>query len=235
MTSETKFATGYSSVWREITPLSDGYWAVENMLTRRVVEPLQNRAPKEMRGLVNELAFIGFSKLLAHSKMPTSIEVKQILIGEISTAVNYINRVSPAEDLKVESVGDTCIQESIQLCQRLLSFFPSGVERITRPKFKGCGIINSCEGDIQVGSSLYEVKAGDRSFRVTDIRQLLTYAALAYSSGELNFSKIGLFNPRTGMAWVKSIDDICLAISGAKANDILPKIIDHMQAPSVYR
>lgn len=235
MTSETKFATGYSSIWREITPLSDGYWAVENMLTRRVSEPLKNQAPKEMRGFVNELAFIAFSKLLDHSKKPDSKAIHQALTAEINTAINYINRVNPTEKIEAKSVNDDCIREASQICQRLLNFFPTGAEKIVRPKFKGCGIINSCEGDIQVGSSLYEVKAGDRGFRVTDIRQLLTYAALAYSSGDLNFSKIGLFNPRTGMAWAKSLDDVCLAISGTKANDVFPKIIEHMQSPSAYR
>jgi len=235
MTSETKFATGYSSIWREITPLSDGYWAVENMLTRRVVVPLLNQAPKEMRGLVNELAFIAFSKLLDSPKKPSSTKIHQTLTAEIHVAVDYINRVSSAENIKIESVDKNCIQEASQICQRLLNFFPSGAEKIIRPKFQGCGTINSCEGDIKVGGSLYEIKAGDRNFRVTDIRQLLTYAALAYSSGDLNFSKIGLFNPRTGMTWAKSLDDVCLAISGTKANDVLPKIIEHMQSPSVYR
>jgi hypothetical protein len=99
----------------------------------------------------------------------------------------------------------------------------------------GCGIVNSCEGDVQVGESLYEVKAGDRGFRVSDIRQLLIYAALAYSSDNLSFTKIGLFNPRTGMAWTKSIDEVCIAISGTKANDVLPRVVEHMQTSSIYR
>ncbi|MDP3886205.1 hypothetical protein [Hydrogenophaga sp.] len=235
MTSETKFASGYSSVWREITPLSDGYWAIENMLTRRVVEPLQNRAPKDMRGLVNELAFIGFSKLANSSTKPSSAKIIETLKAEVCVAVDYINRVSSAENIKNEAVDAACIHESALICERLLNFFPSGTKRIIRPQFKGCGIISSCEGDVQVGENLYEVKAGDRSFRVSDIRQLLTYAALAYSSDSLSFSRIGLFNPRTGMAWAKSLDEVCIAISGTKANDVLPRVIEHMQSTSIYR
>jgi hypothetical protein len=235
MTSETKFASGYSSVWREITPLSDGYWAIENMLTRRVVEPLQNRAPKDMRGLVNELAFIGFSKLANTSSKPSPKQISTTIESEIRTAVDYINRVSFADNIKHENVDSVCINESGLICKRLLDFFPSGTTRIIRPQFMGCGIVNSCEGDVQVGESLYEVKAGDRGFRVSDIRQLLIYAALAYSSDNLSFTKIGLFNPRTGMAWTKSIDEVCIAISGTKANDVLPRVVEHMQTSSIYR
>lgn len=229
MTSETKFATGFTSVWREITPLSDGYWVVENMLTRRVISPLLNRAPKGIRGAVNELAFIGFSKLAREGRRIARDEVFTTLKESISTTIDYINRLAPTEILREESIDEVCLREAMQLTLRLLNFFPSGVNTQIRPRFKGCGIVNACEGDVISGNQLFEVKAGDRGFRVSDLRQLLMYSALAYASDELAFSRIGLFNPRTGMAWSKSLDEVCVSISGLRANDVLPKLVDHMQ------
>lgn len=235
MTSETKFATSFTSVWREVTPLSDGYWAIENMLTRRVVAPMPNRAPKGVRGAINELAFIGFSKLASQKRRIQREEIFSALKDSISETVGYINRLSPNDLLKEDAIDDVCLREAMQLTLRLLNFFPYGANTQIRPKFKGCGIINACEGDVISGNLLIEVKAGDRGFRVSDLRQLLVYSALAYASSESNFTRIGLFNPRTGMAWSKSLDEVCMSISGLRANDVLPKLVDHMQALTASR
>jgi hypothetical protein len=229
MTSETKFATSFTSVWREVTPLSDGYWAVENMLTRRIVAPMPNKAPKGVRGAVNELAFIGFSKLANQNRRIPRDEIITTLKASISEVVSYINRLSPNDLLHEDAIDDVCLREAMQLTLRLLNFFPSGTTTQIRPKFKGCGIVNACEGDVISRDLLIEVKAGDRGFRVSDLRQLLVYSALAYASDENRFTRIGLFNPRTGMAWSKSLDEVCMSISGLRANDVLPKLVDHMQ------
>lgn len=234
MTSETKFATGFTSVWRDVTPLSDGYWSVENMLTRRVGPPIPNRAPKEVRGAVNELAFIGYTMLANKKKRVARDDVHTTLKEVIPTAVAYINRLSSAELLSEVSIDDVCLREAMQITLRLLNFFPTGTPSLIRPKFKGCGMVNACEGDVISGNHLYEVKAGDRGFRVSDLRQLLVYSALAYASNEVAFTRIGLFNPRTGMTWSKDLDEVCMSISGLRANDVLPRLVDHMQSMSVY-
>ena len=65
MISEHRFASTYASVWRSITPLSDGYWKTHNQLINRVARPVQSRSPKEIRGLVNELAFVAFCEVAA--------------------------------------------------------------------------------------------------------------------------------------------------------------------------
>lgn len=233
MTSETKFSTGFTSVWREVTPLSDGYWGVENMLTRRVAAPIPNRAPSDLRGAVNELAFIAFEKLADGKTRVPREEVYATLKHSIPVVISYINRISPSEKLIEESIDDICLREAALMTLRLLTFFPAGAKRHLRPKFRGCGIINACEGDVIASDHLYEVKAGDRPFRVSDLRQLLTYSALAYAANELRFTRLGLFNPRTGMAWSKSLDEVCISISGLRANDVLPKLIEHMQLTSI--
>ena len=209
-------------------PLSDGYWAVENLLTRSISEPMHNKAPKEMRGLVNELAFIAFCSAIAVSRTLTRDAIRNAITDAIPSAVGYINRVSSAEPVTVQDVDETCIRESAQLVLRLLSFCPTGTSVKIRPKFSGCGMIAACEGDLIVGDCLYEIKAGDRPFRISDLRQLLTYSALAFASGNLTFNRLGLFNPRTGKVWVRSIDHVCHAVSGQRANDVLSRVVEHM-------
>lgn len=235
MTSEHRFISSFTSVWREVTPLSDGYWHVENMLVERLYTPIPNRASKEMRGLVNELAFIAFTRI-AHTGRDASRTVVLGAVREsIPTAVRYINRITSGDPLSNDLVDDVCVREAGYLAFRLLAYFPVSIGMTIRPQFIGCGALSACEGDIVSRNCLYEVKAGDRGFRVSDIRQLLVYSALAYASNQLTFERVGLFNPRTGMAWSRSVDDVCKAVSGLRASDVLPRLIDHFTTTVVSR
>ena len=121
------------------------------------------------------------------------------------------------------------------LALRLLHFFPEHHPTTLRPRFRGCGLVSAREGDVLEGDCLYEVKAGDRAFRITDLRQLLFYAALAYSSGSLGFQKLGLFNPRTGAAWVRTLDQVCQSIAGVMAIDTLSTLVSQFSEVSVSR
>jgi hypothetical protein len=235
MTSETRFATSFTSVWREVTPLSDGYWSIENLLAKRMSPPIRNRAPKELRGLVNELAFIAFCDLVRHHSRTGRENVSSAVIRSIPEAVAYINRVSGTAPVLLSAVDPVCIREASHISLRLLRFFPTGARVTVRPTFVGCGIVAQCEGDVLVGDCLYEVKAGDRGFRVSDLRQLLVYAALAYASDQLSFHRIGLFNPRTGLAWTRTLDEVCRAVSGLLANDVLPRIVQYLTPTSASR
>jgi hypothetical protein len=93
------------------------------------------------------------------------------------------------------------------------------------PKFPGCGIIDTCFGDVRCGEALYEIKAGDRNFRSVDIRQLLVYAALGKSAGLAPLRQLGLFNPRTGLSFCMNLDDLCLEVSGISSEELLAELI----------
>ena len=86
-------------------------------------------------------------------------------------------------------------------------------------------MISSCEGDVFFESTLFEVKAGQRTFRAVDLKQLLTYAALNNSAQMPPIVSLGLFNPRMGISFCSEIDSICLEISGCTAAELLPEII----------
>ncbi|WP_228121940.1 hypothetical protein [Variovorax paradoxus] len=137
--------------------------------------------------------------------------------------------------MDASDVSATCIQEASAIASNLLDTFPAKPGDVLRPKFLGCGILGAAEGDIISSGCLYEIKAGARAFRISDIRQLLVYSTLAYASGSLEFDRIGLCNPRTGAFWVKSLDSICQSISGLKASDVLSNLARHFDSLDSYQ
>lgn len=235
MISEHQFASHYLSVWHAVTPLADGFWAAENLMVDRIVPPLTARAPANMRAVVNEAAFRVFCALYGEPKQLERSEIYAVIDEQIGNSIAYLERFSSTSSFVAENVGEKCRWEAGELALRLLRFFPGVKAATLRPKFTGCGIISACEGDLIEGPCLYEIKAGDRAFRIGDLRQLLTYSALAYAKGSLTFKEIGLFNPRTGICWRKSLEEVSHALSGRRLSDTLSALVDQFSGASASR
>lgn len=236
MISEHKFAANFSSIWKEVMPLGDGHWAIDNVFLSRLHAPLKNRVEPSSRGLVNELAFMTFERASGGTRMFKRMDVSQTVRECLPDAVAYVNRVSIGRrghpPLNINpAIDDAMIREAGQVALRLLANFkrPSLLE--IRPKFRGCGAVSACEGDLIYENCLYEIKAGDRNFRILDVKQLLVYCALASAAGDLRFSRIGLYNPRTGLHWAAHLDEICKRVSGRRASDLLGTLVEHFSAP----
>lgn len=235
MISEHDFAGGYSSVWNELTPLSDGYWKFENMLVTRWVAPIPSRADIRMRGVVNETSFRAFCSLRREGGLIDRTRVLSAVDSHAPDSIDYVGRLSPKLKPDALDFDESCRREAVMLALRLLHFFPGQAPTVLRPSFKGCGLISACEGDLIEGDCLYEVKAGDRAFRIADVRQLLVYSALAYAAGVLDFRRIGLFNPRTGSVWVRTLDHVCESLAGVRSVDTLSALARHFSSASVSR
>lgn len=235
MISEHEFSAGYGSFWHNLTPLSDGYWKVENMLVMRSLEPLVPRSEVKMRGVVNETSFRAFCAIRQTGGEVDRARVLAEVDAHALDAINYVSRLTSRFTPTDSDFDESCRREATQLALRLLHFFPGHEPTTLRPIFKGCGLISSCEGDLIEGDCLYEVKAGDRAFRITDLRQLLIYSALAYSAGNLSFKRIGLFNPRTGSSWTRTLDQVCNAVAGERAVDTLSALVGSFSSISVSR
>jgi len=235
MISEHDFASGYGSLWHSLSPLSDGYWKIENMLVKRALPPMGSRADVKMRGVVNETAFRAFCTIQGDKSTVDPARAMAAVDSSAPGAVEYVARLTSRFKPTHADFDDHCRRESAHLALRLLHYFPGTGATTLRPAFRGCGLLSACEGDLIEGDCLYEIKAGDRAFRIADLRQLLIYSALAYAAGELKFSRIGLFNPRTGSAWVRTLDQVCSAIAGVKAADTLSALVGTFSAASVSR
>lgn len=235
MISEHEFANGYASIWNQVTPLSSGYWKMENMLLTRESPAVEARADKKMRGVVNEVAFRAFCALRPEGRRFDKPRLVAAVQANISDSIEYVARLAPAAKLEDQVFDDVCTQEAAELAGHLLGFFRGYMPTTLRPKFCGCGVVSACEGDVIEGNCLYEIKAGERQFRISDLRQLLVYSALAFSAGKLTFQRIGLVNPRTGVAWTRTLDGVCQSIAGARPVDVLSALVGHFSSASVSR
>lgn len=235
MISEHQFSTHYSSSWHSVAPLSDGFWAIENKRVDRIEAPLPPIAPKGMRAIINEAAFRAFCNVHPIARPIKRSQIVDAVSGSFQDAIDYVARFSNAPQVLLSDIDDPCQREAVALVDRLASHFPENSTAKLRPHFSGCGIISACEGDLIVNGCLYEVKAGDRPFRLLDLKQLLTYAALAYADDALNFTHLGLFNPRTGVTWRRSLDEVCRSISGLRPSDTLSALVEQFSVASVSR
>lgn len=235
MISEHQFATHYSSAWHAVAPLSDGFWAIENLQVERVARPLHPRAPKGMRAIVNEAAFRTFCDLHPARNTVERGDIPAALNLRFQDAIDYVARFSNAPPVVVADIDDDCRKEAGSLVLRLLHYFSGQAPTVLRPRFSGCGLISACEGDLIEGTCLYEVKSGDRAFRILDLRQLLTYSALAYAARQLTFTEVGLLNPRRGVVWRRSLEDVCLSISGLRLSDTLSALVEQFSGASASR
>ncbi|WPO43337.1 hypothetical protein [Tardiphaga sp. 42S5] len=105
----------------------------------------------------------------------------------------------------------------------------------TKPQFSGCGIIDSCEGDVYFDGQLFEIKAGDRNIRSVDLRQLLVYSALNFAEKKRKIERVGLFNPRIGTYFSSTIEELCIEISGRSAIEMLSELVRIFSSGDISR
>jgi hypothetical protein len=237
MISEHKFVASFTSVWREVMPLGDNYWRKQNLLLLPKQPVVKNFVAPNIRGLVNELAFMAFCEIHERQiilQLPGATAMNERLSAAVKNCVpnafEYINRLPFSSEISIADVGADCTNEAHNLVSNLLKFFPLGGNYVLRPQFNGCGLLSACEGNLISDGCLYEVKAGDRPFRISDIRQLLVYAALAHAKNALDFDQIGLCNPRKGLIWIMPLDSVCQAVSGQRSSDVLSSLALHFES-----
>jgi hypothetical protein len=233
--SETDFSQNYSSAWRSLAPATDLFVRKLNMqLCEREFTPMKSMVSAGRRAFINEIAFQLFGLEVSgkgHFWMFSSY-TKALNEGHALTAIRLarqtIGRIEGVKETEIEDPNDDENVDIVAQVERLGIFFSNttkGYPLEVAPKFPGCGIIDTCFGDIRFGDTLYEIKAGERTFRSVDVRQLLVYAALSKSAEMQQLHHLGLFNPRTGISFCMSLDDLCLEISGQPSEELLAAII----------
>jgi hypothetical protein len=105
---------------------------------------------------------------------------------------------------------------------RLESYFddysPNSI--LIQPRFRGCGILDSCYGDILGKKCLFELKMADRNLRSADVRQLLTYCALNHHSSQYEIESLAILNPRRGLEFAFQVEDLAQRASRKNASEL---------------
>ena len=222
MISERKFAEKFTSFWNDMLPRGQDVSRYVNLQRDRFAPPLLSDTPASRRALVNEIGFRLFTERVAEGRVtnrspdPLHLvtvgrEIAHALEGELPL---------PSEGESVEP-RPAEINEAIVLADRLSIFFTEYTEErpiVAAPEFAGCGIIERCRGDVLAGRTLYEVKSGESSFRLADLRQVLTYCVLNHALPVYPLQAIGLLNPRTGVFFVADLETVIRGGAGIPAD-----------------
>jgi hypothetical protein len=232
MISERTFANTFSAFWSELLPASEGF--LRNLKIKRFASPLPPSARPEVRALINEAGFLLFCQNvgLPSSRLVNEKAVERAIALSAERIHRFQTEARPAPELLKEDS-----EEVILIAERLSSFFKKRRYKnlLCSPAFNGCGIINSCEGDVLADATLVEIKAGDRNFRATDLRQVLTYCALNYASTLYDFNRIALVNPRKGIYLEESTNVLCRLLAGTSRIDVLDAIVGFSSEPRTSR
>jgi hypothetical protein len=224
---EHTFSRAYASFWREVTPVSEIFVRRMNLLAGRAGPPLASVVEPSRRAFVNELAFCMFADLRSQSgEVLTRVALSDVDLRRLSrVAMLRIQAVQQTGGI-VREVTDEEVAEAQALVQRLEEYFSNSTNVMCEPSFKGCGILEACQGDVLASGCLYEIKAGNRPFRSEDVRQVLIYAALDRASGGGAYIEgVAFYNPRQGREFSITLRDLCIDVGGHEKDVLLDMII----------
>jgi hypothetical protein len=231
MISERKFSTSFSSFWNELLPTADSFLRRMNLSLERYCLPTESRfeTNRDRRAVINELSFRLFIALAKGKEI--SFKDKMELAVTVS---NYIENLSP--NIKIEQpVSKEELSEAEDLADSLKSYFTKSeiLSLNFWPLLQGCGKMHACRGDIINNNKLIEVKAGDRHFRMTDIRQIITYLSLNSISKQFVLENIALVNPRRGLSFETTVENFIENCSQRKPVDIFGDIIEFLSTENI--
>jgi hypothetical protein len=235
------FCKVHSSFWRDLTPTMDVFVRRLNLgQYERDFPELRASTSPTRRGLINETAFTVFCQQVRRNvgwPQPrlTTEDVRQGLAEVHSRTYHRELRVQAgdSDNLTEDELFD--VEEQRNRLARMFCFEGRVSSLVIEPSFPGCGMIDSGTGDLISSNALFEVKAGDRSFRSVDVRQLIIYSALNYISRRYQIEKLGLFNPRVGISATISVDDLCAEISSKKSSELFSEIVAAISSGDISR
>lgn len=218
MISERKFATSYISFWNTIIPFGDYYIHNLNKSVERFSSKIETESPPEKRALIAEMGFEHFIKSIKNN----DVEIEKIILETNHRISKILN-----DQKEFQTLTETDKTEIEGISKNLHKYFKDKDELqiLIRPVFQGCGIINTCEGDLILNDEIIEVKSVDRGIGIADVRQVLVYLSLQYSASEKVSNNIVFVNPRRGVFTKIATSELAILISGRELFDLLGQIV----------
>jgi len=241
MISEKTIASQFHGFWEETLPLlTPSFVKVFNEASSEDLTDLPQSKFSytpigeniEKHDLVAELSF-QIAKLKYESQISfDESRSRQNLAIAYRSAVDFLKRYKTDNpDEIVLNIHE--IDESFNIaCQYDYFFEFLGSDQIKfSPKLSGSGFLGECIADLSVANTLYEIKTVSRNISGKDIKQLIIYLALQFSSGNNNWSHAGFFNPRKSIHYKFSVDHLLYRSSGGRsAPDVFKDITDFLSS-----
>lgn len=226
MISERQIAM-YGGFWASLTPMMEDFVRMVNAtVVDEALPAIDPHSPGPRRAFVNELGFEIFALQQANpdgaDKQPP-LDTLLILATKVAAK---IAQLEPGSESANAAFSDDEADEAMALATRLrLLVRPLGAPVVTKVHLPGCGFIGDAYADIVAKTTLCEVKAGLRSFRSTDVRQLLTYAALNHACGLHSIDTLALVNPRVGTVASMNLDDFAQRTADVQGVELLNRVV----------
>lgn len=236
MISEKRLAQDYVSFWQQLLPMSEFVVKQLNLhFLERFSAPLGLISEPSRRGLINETAFFVFRALVANNR--TKLTKDDFSDVQLSAR----NRIALLDRKPLSTVAPLSMTEKrevLLLSDAIREFFLVKVDAtkiVVDPKFRGCGILDSCFGDVLADKALFELKAGARQFRSVDFRQIFIYCALNYSAKSYDIETVSLVNPRHGTYLWLPVDDLINRFSGLRSMQLFEEILQYVSSGGISK
>lgn len=237
MISERRLAETYTSFWHDNLRTGEAAVKFVNGQLERVFDPIESRISPRRREFINEAAFFLFTSrvergLLKSGKPPPSAEVEE----SCAAALKQLARLRTVPFDSESPINHMERNEVVDLGMRLEKLFTPVTpeeELHVCPPFAGCGIVKGCYGDVLKGSTLHEIKSGDRNFRLIDLRQLFIYGALNYAEPLYKLTHFSYVNPRRGVWYREKIDNLVHFATGKSTVELFSEIVDFITSDRV--
>jgi hypothetical protein len=210
-----------------------------NLGTERWCPELVSRVDSNRRGVVNEIGFRLFRARVRNEgrEIVAELSEKDVAVA-VEKARLFVERLPRRSREPVTVPTKMEVAEGAVIAERIVEYTKSvgvGQSILVSPVLPGCGILQACSADLLVGKTLYEIKAGDRDFRLVDVRQLLVYCALNQQSKKYEVEDIGLLNPRVGVSFVLGSEALAQEASGRSMVELSSEIINFLSREQVSR
>lgn len=234
MISEKTFSNGFSGFWAESLPFLTPQAIAELNLSgtamndgrRDWMKPMASSSDNSNNDVIAETAFGLFAESLRGGKTVAELCEHSEVIQRIEDSAKGRIFGLRREGITSPARWHLNTNEAINLATRLEIYFENHrLESIViQPRFKGCGILDSCYGDILAKKTLCELKMVDRNLRSADIRQVLAYCALNYRSSQYEIDSVTILNPRRGLEFSFNVEELAERASGKTASELFHQI-----------
>lgn len=237
MISEKQFSEQFSGFWNQCLPfLTPQVIAQMNvsgtpMPDSRgfVAKPLFATEDSANNDLVADTGFGIFTAAIQAGKSVNSFQ-DVVLLKQITESAFERIKLLRGSEAKTHMEHLRGTDDAMDIAVRLENFFENegAGDLVIQPRFKGCGILDSCYGDLLLGRTLYEVKCVERNLRSIDIRQVLAYCSLDYQSRQFEIEEVCIVNPRRGISFRFDVEALAQKVSGKNSAELFHQIGDFL-------